>query len=388
MNTHELYFRPSTLFRRMAALAALGAAVFFAGLAINAERAWANLLLASIMLLSIGLAGVVFVCLAYVSGASWSVALRRVPEAMTALLPVGGLGLLAVLFLHPSLYPWADPAVANEMPPFRHWWLQLNFVRGRAVFFLAIWTALGILIQRTSRAQDEDPSLRHTTRNIVHSALFIVIFGLTYWVATYDWIMSLQPDWASTLFGFYNFAGLFVSGLAVLVIVLVWLRRRAPLDRIISAQHLHDCGKLMFAFSTFWMYLWFSQYMLIWYANIPEEATYYAQRQQGSWASLLLLNVALNWVLPFFALLPRRNKQTAGVLVKVAIAILAGRWLDLYLMIAPPLSGPRPQFGIIELGVLAGAVGLFVVVFFTRFRSAPAVPLNDPYLAESLHYHA
>ncbi|HET8666610.1 MAG TPA: hypothetical protein VFM10_01440 [Terriglobales bacterium] len=388
MNTHDLYLRSSTLFPRMGALAVAGAAVFFAGLLIQPERAWLSLLLASVMLLSIGLAGIVFVCFSYVSGASWSVALRRVPEAMAALLPVGGVGLLAVLFFHPSLYPWTKPAIANEMPPFRQWWLQLDFFRARAIVFLVVWTLIGALIQRASRKQDADAAPRHTTRNVVRSALFLTVFGLTYWIAAYDWIMSLQPDWASTLFGFYNFAGLFVSGLAVLVILLAWLRKRAPLNAIITTQHLHDCGKLMFAFSTFWMYLWFSQYMLIWYANIPEEATYYAQRQQGMWASLLLLNVALNWGLPFLVLLPKRNKQSAGMLVKVAIALLVGRWLDLYIMITPPFFGSQPQVGIFELAAMAGAVGIFAVVFFRRFRTAPAVPVNDPYLLESLHYHA
>lgn len=389
MNSQNLRFHPSArLFRRMGALAAVGVIVFAAGLVINPERAWMNLLLISVVLLSVGLAGIVFVAFSYVAGASWSVAVRRVPEAMMALLPVGGAGLLSVLFFHPSLYPWTNPSVAHEMPAFRHWWLQLNFFRARAIVLLLVWTALSILIQRASRGQDEDASARHTAGNVARSALFLAFFGLTYWLATYDWIMSLEPDWASTIFGFYNFAGLFVSGLAVLVLMLAWLRRRAPLNTVITTQHLHDCGKLIFGFSTFWMYLWFSQYMLIWYAHIPEEAAYYAERQQGMWSSLLLLNLALNWALPFLVLLPRRNKQSAGVLVKVAIVLLLGRWLDLYLMISPPFLGAQPRFGLVEAGMMAGAVGVFALVFFARFRSAAAVPVNDPYLLESLHYHA
>jgi hypothetical protein len=389
MNARDLRFQPSLKFlRRMGTLAALGAAVFGVGLVISPERAWMNLLLVSVLLLSVGLAGTVFVAFSYVAGATWSVAVRRVPEAMAALVPVGGAGLLAVLFLHPSLYPWTQPSVAHDMPAFRQWWLQLNFFRLRAILLLAAWSALGILIERASRRQDEDASPRHTPRNVARSALFLAVFGLTYWLATYDWIMSLQPDWASTIFGFYNFAGLFVSGLAVLVLVLAALRQRAPLNGVITTEHLHDCGKLIFGFSTFWMYLWFSQYMLIWYAHIPEEASYYAQRQQGMWASLLLLNVALNWGLPFLALLPKRNKRSPGVLAKVAIMLLAGRWLDLYLMISPPLLGPQPRFGLIELGTMAAAVGVFAIAFFARFRTAAAVPVNDPYLLESLHYHA
>lgn len=389
MNIGDFRFLPSpALLRRMSLLTGIGAVVCIAGVIISPERAWMNLLLVSIMLLSVGLAGTVFVAFSYVSGASWSVALRRIPEAVTFMLPAGGTGLLAVLFFHPSLYPWTSPEVAIEMPPFRQWWLQLNFFRARAIVLLVACTVLSMLIQRASRKQDQDGSPVHTRRNVARSALFLAFFGLTYWLATYDWIMSLQPDWASTIFGFYNFAGLFVSGLAILVLLLAWLRQRAPLDSVITTQHLHDCGKLIFGFSTFWMYLWFSQYMLIWYAHIPEEASYYAQRQQGMWGSLLLLNLALNWALPFLALLPKRNKQSAGVLVKVAITLLAGRWLDLYLMISPPFFGAQPRLGVIELGTIAGAVGVFTLIFFAKFRRAAAVPVNDPYLLESLHYHA
>jgi hypothetical protein len=389
MIPHEMYFQRSrALYRRMGMLAALGLATFVVGLFSSPTRAWMNLLLASIFLLSVGLGGILFVAFTYVTGASWSVALRRVPEAMFALLPVGGAGLLVVLFLHPSLYAWTEPAVAQRMPAFRQWWLQLNFVRGRAILFLALWMVLGLLIQRASRQQDMDDARCHTGANVARSALLLVVCGLTYWLAMYDWIMSLQSEWSSTIFGLYNFAGLFVSALAALILLLTWLRRRPPLNAVITTHHLHDCGKLVFAFSTFWMYLWFSQYMLIWYANIPEEAAYYAQRQHGPWGPLLLLNVALNWVVPFLALLPKRNKQSASVLAKVAIALLVGRWLDLYLMIAPPLAGKAPQVGILELGMIAGSVGAFALVFFSRFRSAPAVPVNDPYLLESLHYHA
>ncbi len=385
----EMYCTPSPAFLRgMGALVVLGAATFFVGTLVNAERAWMDLLLVSVLLLSIGLAAAVFIAFHYVTGASWSVALRRVPEAITGLLPAGGLGVLAVVFLRPSLYAWTHPLVAKDMPAFRHWWLQLSFFRLRAVFFILLWTVLTALIVRASRQQDSDGALRHTRANVARSALLLAVFGLTYWLATYDWIMSLQPEWSSTIFGMYNFAGLFLSGLAVIAILLVWLRRRAPLNATITTQHLHDLGKLIFAFSTFWMYLWFSQYMLIWYANIPEEAGYYAQRQQGFWGPLLLLNVALNWVLPFLTLLPRRNKQSAGVLVKVAIALLAGRCLDLYLMIGPVFDAARPRLHMIDLGMLAGACGVVALLFFPLFRSARAVPVNDPYLLDSLHYHA
>jgi hypothetical protein len=215
-----------------------------------------------------------------------------------------------------------------------------------------------------------------------------VLFAITFWLASVDWVMSLQPDWASTIFGMYNFAGLFVGGLSAITLLLVWLQKRKPMNAVITRHHLHDCGKLIFAFSTLWMYLWFSQYMLIWYANLPEETAYYVQRLHGFWQPLFLLNLALNWIIPFFVLLPKTNKQNAGVLLKVSVILLAGRWLDLYLMIAPPIAGTQPRLGIWELGCVAAAVSLFGLSFFAAFSKVPSVPVQDPYLPESVEYHA
>jgi hypothetical protein len=199
--------------------------------------------------------------------------------------------------------------------------------------------------------------------------------------------MSLEPNWASTIFGIYNFAGMFSGGLAVLILFVLWLRRSGPLRDFVNEEHLHDLGKLLFAFSTFWMYIWFSQYMLIWYADISEETAYYMVRLHNAWAPLFLLNMILNWALPFAALLPRATKRSARALGRVAAVVLAGRLLDVYLLIAPPLVGSRPAVGLGTAGALAGAAGLLVLAFYRGIRAAAPVPLNDPYLEESLRYH-
>src|SRR5262249_39747770 len=151
---------------------------------------------------------------------------------------------------------------------------------------------------------------------------------------------SLEPDWSSTMFGVYQFAGLFLSGLAALTLLLLWLGRSEPMRRVVTSDHLHDLGKLLFAFSTFWMYVWFSQYMLIWYVNNPEEAVYFLRREQGAWQPLLIANVVLNWAVPFLVLLPRSAKRSPTVLARVCVVLLVGRWLDLYLMIGPPFGQP------------------------------------------------
>lgn len=389
MSSSEFHYNaPLVILSRFRLLAGVGGVFIIAGLILAPDRTWASILLVSYYLLAVGLAGSVFIALQYVTGASWGVALRRIPEAMTLLVPVAGIGILSILLFHPTLYPWSRPDVQHEMPAFRQWWLGTAFVRARAIVYLGSWICFALALLRGSRKQDSDGLFAHTRANVRISAAFLVVFAITFWLASVDWIMSLEPDWASTIFGMYNFAGLFVSGLAVMTLSLVWLRQRKPLNAVITLHHLHDCGKLMFAFSTFWMYLWFSQYMLIWYANLPEETSYYVQRLHGLWQPLFLLNLALNWVIPFFALLPRSHKQSPGILAKVSLVLLAGRWLDLYLMIGPTVFGVRPRVGVWEVGCAAAAVGVFGMTFFRAFRGASAVPIRDPYLAESVEYHA
>lgn len=390
MNARDFTFEPNAkIVGRMQVLAGIGVATLVAGLFLAPQRIWLNLLLVSYYLLGLALAGMAWIALQYVSGAHWSTALRRVPEAMAGVLPLGALGIICIVILHPSLYPWTGGVqVEGDAPGFKLMWLSLPFFRIRAVVYLLGWLGFAWAMLRLSRQQDSDGELSHTRQSTALAALFLVFFGVTFWLASVDWIMSLEPEWYSTIFGFYNFAGAFLSGLATLAVLLVWLQGHGPLKSVIREQHLHDVGKLLFAFSTFWAYLWFSQYMLIWYANLPDETVYYVRRLHGFWQPLFVLNLFLNWVVPFFALLPRMNKQRAGILVRVSIVLLAGRWLDLYLMIMPPFSGGKPHIGIWEIGLVAGLVGVFGLGFFAALRRAPLVPVRDPYLAESLHYHA
>ncbi len=387
----ELRFTPSAGATRGLKIAAgLGAAALFASMVLgpaHQQRAWANLLLASFGLLGFALAGLFFVAVTYLSGATWSVVLRRVPEALARLVPVGGAALLAVLVLKPSLYPWAYPSpdLAEVMHGFKGVWLSRPFFLARSAVYLILWSVFALALVRNSRRQDEDHNFSHTTRNIRLSAGFTVVFAATFWLASFDWIMSLEPRWYSTIFGIYNFAGIFSSGLAVIVVLVAWLSARGPLRGFIQEAHLHDLGKLLFAFSCFWMYIWFSQYMLIWYANIAEETSYFVTRMQGAWKPLFILNMLLNWGIPFGVLLHRGAKRSAKVLTIVALIILAGRWLDLYLMILPPFSFRQAVFGLPEAGailLLAGGLGLAVV---RALQAAPVLPLGDPRLEESLH---
>ena len=380
---------PAALEQLFKAMALAGGMSLLAGAFLAPQRTWANLLLASYYLLALALAGTVFVALQYVTGSSWSVAFRRVPEALSSLLPFAALPFLAVLIVSPFLYPWFHgfPEEAEPTFWFKRLWLTPAFFMVRSLIYLSLWIVFSYAIVRTSRRQDTDSDVSHTYRNVRLSAGFLVVFGLTFWLASYDWTMSLEPLWYSTIFGLYHFAGLILGGLAMITILAIWLERLGPLRGILTEEHLHDLGKLLFAFSTFWMYIWFCQYMLIWYANIPEETSYFVDRVRGFWGPVFLLNFLLNWAVPFVVLLSVRTKRNPTILLEVCWTILAGRWVDVYLMIFPPLVGSNPVFGFWEVGFLLGVWGVFFLILFRTLRFAPLVPLNDPFLAESLHYH-
>jgi hypothetical protein len=387
MNLREpTYCPPRTVTKVCGTLALLGLLALFVGIVFAPRAAWGSLLLASYFLVGLGLAGVLLVALHYVTSAGWGVALRRVPEAMTAALPLGAAGLALVFLAQPSLYPWTDPGHASgeHAAPFKHFWLNWPFFLGRAAVYLGCWYLFARAIVRTSRRQDEDGNVTHTRRNVRLSAGFLVVFAVTCWLASYDWVMSLEPEWYSTVLGLYNFAGLFLGGLAAVTLLVLWLQRLGPFRKVLTEEHLHDLGKLLFAFSTFWMYIWFCQYMLIWYVNNPEETVYYTGRMHGAWEPLFWLNVILNWVVPFVVLLPREAKRSPGVLTKVGVVLLVGRGLDLFLMILPPLGELTVLTAVVCSMLLAGAIGLFCLAFFSALGRAPLVPLRDPLLVESI----
>ena len=370
-------------------LAVLGAAAAAAGAAMNPDRLWASWLLVGYYSLGLALSGLCLVAIHYTTGASWSVVVRRTAEAMASTLPLGVL-LLAVAFLmRPRLYSWTEGLGALAGDPaavFKRAWLSRSFFLVRAATYVVLWGGFAAAITRRSRRQDADSALRWTKANVRLSAAFLPVFGVTFTLASIDWIMSLEPSWYSTIFAFYNFAGLLQSGLAVLILVTFWMEGRGPLRGVLNAEHRHDLGKLLFALSSFWMYLWFSQYLLIWYANVPEETAYFVRRAQGGWLALQLANVLLNWVVPFVALLSREAKRRRSTLAAIAATVLVGRWLDLYLMIFPSVVGDSPRLAFWEVGTTAGALGCFVLMLVWILRQAPTIPIGDPQLDESLRY--
>jgi len=384
MTGKELTARlPSTPLLALWVLPLVGLAAFLAGLWLEPQRTWVDLLVVGNYLVGVGLSGVLLVALHYVTGARWSIPLTRVYEAMTAILLPAAIVLVVVLALRPSLYSWAaSPSHIGSESLLQHWWLNRPFFLARSVVYLALWIGFAVAIVRNSRRQDADNDAGPTRRNIRLSAMFLVVFGITVWLSSYDWIMSLDPEWASTVFGVYSFSSLFLSGLAACILLVVWLRRSLSLETVFSDDLLHDLGTLLFAFSSFWMYAWFCQYMLIWYVNIPEETVYLRQRQQGGWLGVLLLDLALNWAVPFAVLLFRSAKRNPRILSIIALIVLAGRWVDLYVMTFPSLPTVAPAFGFIEVGLILGTTGLFLAAVMRALGRAALIPLQQPVVGE------
>jgi len=392
MRTFEIPGRftpPPRLMKTLVVLAVAGGTIALIGVYLAPARAWPNLLLADYYGLSLALGAALFVALQYVSNAGWSVALRRVPEAIASTLPWFGAAALLLFYGIPHLYEWNHPTVVagDAILRSKAGWLNTSFFIIRFLLCFGAWWFISSRMVRFSRHQDSDGELDLLGRAKRYSAAFIVVFAFTFSIVSFDWIMSLEPHWYSTIFAVYNFAGLFLNSLAAMTLVAIVLKRMGPFRQIVTSEHLHNLGKLIFAFSTFWMYIWFSQYLLIWYANIPEEVVYFVRRQEGSWAIFTVVNVIFNWVIPFVVLLPQWTKKSETILMRVCIILMIGHWIDLFWMILPQFARGSASFGIWEIAPMVAALSLFFIITFRFLSRGNVVPVRDPMLVESLQYH-
>lgn len=367
----------------------LGAVGFLWSFGSDPGRAWGSLLIADFYFLAIALGALFFLAMNYVLAAGWWAALRRIPEALASTLPWMAVPMLLIYFGRHELYHWThadavahDPVLADKSA-----FLNTPFFFGRMVVILAVWTLFALALRRWSLAEDDAAEGSPRPLMVRFSAVFVMVFAVTFSLASFDWLMSLEPHWFSTIFAVYQFAGLFLSAVAAITLGVLALRR--PLHRagVWRPEHLHDLGKLMFAFSTFWAYIWLSQYLLIWYSHLPEEVTHYVARTQGGFKVLFFAVLFMNWVIPFLVLLPQTTKRRPAVLATVACLILVGRWLDLYVHVAPVLS-EEPRIGLTEVSLFVGFAGVFVFLVHRGLAAAALVPRRDPFLRESLTYQS
>jgi hypothetical protein len=354
----------------------------------NPKQFFFSWLVSFLFFLSLALGALFFVLIQYAAQGGWGIVLRRIGETTFATIPVMAVLSLPVLFGVHDLYEWAHPGAA-EHDALLQWkapYLNVPFFLIRAVLFFGIWSFIAFLYYSGSRGQDVtgDPGVSARLRRFAGPA--IIVLALTQTFASVDWIMSLTPHWYSTMFGVYFFAGSFVGFIALLSVVASAMRRAGLLDTVISPEHLQDVGKFLFAFTVFWTYIAFSQFFLMWYANLPEETTWYQARMEGSWMTVSLFLMAGHFVAPFFYLMGRAVKRKEATLAVGGAWLLAMHFVDLYWQVMPTLHPEGLSPSLLDVAALVAVGGCFVAAASWLMRRQALVPLRDPRLAESLAF--
>jgi hypothetical protein len=362
-------------------------------------RVYANLWLNSLFFFGIALCGVFFVAINYAAWAGWSAGFIRIPMAFGSYLPVGGAFILAVFLLgHSELFHWTDASLYDKASPNfdpilygKKAFLNLPFYLSRMVFFIGVWFLLWRMIRALSVKEDAEGGPKVTKfydKIIVLAAVFIITFAVGTSMMAWDWTMSIDSHWYSTLFGWYHFASWWVSALSTIALTVIYLKEKGHLQHV-NENHIHDLGKFMFGFSVFWTYLWFSQFMLIYYANIPEEIAYFYNRIDA-WDQHYRLGfffmLVPNFLFPLLFLMTRASKRSFLLIKIAAFAILGGHYLDFYNMIMPGTAKDLGGFGFTEFGALLFFACLFIYVVSKSVASLPLVPKNHPMLEESIHH--
>ncbi|MGB5821221.1 MAG: quinol:cytochrome C oxidoreductase [Saonia sp.] len=355
------------------------------------NRPWSALYVAAFFFMMIALGVLAFYAIQRASQAGWSPLLFRVMEGITAYLVPGGIIVFVILVLsvlHMNhLFVWMDADVVahDKLLQGKAGYLNSTFFLVRAAIFLGGWILYREYSRKFSLAQDEADDNSNFKKNFRISAAFLVFYLITESIMSWDWIMSVDPHWFSTLFGWYLFASMIVSAVTVIAMVTIYLKSRGYLENV-NDSHIHDLAKFMFGFSIFWTYLWFSQFMLIWYANIPEEVTYYVTRIEDYNLPFFGM-VAMNFIFPILLLMNSDYKRINWFVIMAGIVILSGHYIDIFNMIMPATVGDQWYIGIPEIGGILFFAGLFIFWVFRALTNAPLQPKRNPFIEESRQFH-
>ncbi|AKT43933.1 hypothetical protein [Chondromyces crocatus] len=366
-------------------LAVVGVVLGAAGYFTDAHRFAFSYLTGFLWLTTIALGGLFFVIIQHLTKAGWSVAPRRHMEWISGALPAcAALFLPIVLFAHDIWHHWMGPEAAHdEILQKKAGYLNPSFFYIRAAIYFAIWIGLALWFAARSAEQDETGNQKLTVKMQNMAPPAVLLFGLSITFAGFDWLMSLDPHWYSTIFGVYVFAGAAVSSLSVLALVNIKLQQEGLLQKVSNVEHRHDIGKLLFGFIVFWAYIGFSQFILIWYANIPEETLFYKHRWEGSWKVVSMTLLIGHFVLPFLVLLSRHAKRHFTVLAGASVWMLVMHYVDLYWLVMPTLDHHGAHFSWIDLAGLLAPVGVGALLIALRATRGHLYPLKDPRLAEA-----
>lgn len=367
---------------------AVGLVASAAGYFTDAAQFFHSYLVSFMFWTTIALGGLFFTMLHHVTGATWSVVVRRFSESAMAVLPLMAVFFIPILFGIHDIYHWShEEAVAHDtILQKKAGYLSTEFFIIRAVFYFGVWTVLARILYKKSIAQDSNGEAGLTAALRRISAPGIVLFAVTLTFAAFDWLMSIDAHWYSTIFGVYVFGGTFLSTLCFITLMAQYVRNRNALLQEITVEHFHDLGKLMFAFTVFWTYIAYSQYFLIWYANIPEETVWFHARWAGAWKYFSLALLFGHFAVPFFVLMPRGSKRNMAIMKFMSIFILAMHWVDLNWIILPALQPEGARVSWMDLTTFIGLGGVFLWYYWQRFTSQAIIPVKDPKLQASIEF--
>lgn len=356
------------------------------------ELAWSAYLIGAFFTLGLGVFGVAWLAILYLAGATWSVTMRRIPEAMTAWLLPGAVLIMAILPGVPTLYEWSHPGAGDELLAHKAPFLNVTMFATLVGASLVSWIAFAAAIVRASYRQDSEGGMRSTALSRTMSAIYLVVFAITLSIVSFYLLLSLDAHWFSTMFAVLVFTDVVQTGTAFVAVVASVIVMSGALKGFLGENHLHSLGKMVFASTGFWAYIYFCQFMLIWYANIPEETAYFIRRWENGWLFYLLALPLLKFVIPFLLMIPRAAKRRPSSLMAISAVIMFAQFWELYVMVGPALgaagaSAPA-HVPIIELLVTVGFAGMFLLTFAWAIGRRNAVPLKDPQLAACLNYHS
>ncbi|GBD87787.1 hypothetical protein BMS3Abin03_01721 [bacterium BMS3Abin03] len=372
-------------------LLAVGVALGVLGFFVDHTRAIFNYLLAYTFLISIGVGALFLVTLEYVTNADWSVPFRRIVEIFAGIIPFLAILVIPLLFNMHDLFHWSqkevlatDKVLAGKAP-----YLNVPFFIIRVFGFIGIWFLFYFFLFRNSLKQDKTGNQNLTTINIRISAIFIPVFAITLSLTATDWLMSIEPHWFSTIFGVYYFSGTVIAALAAVTLAVVLLREHGYFDKRITNDHLYSLGALMFAFVNFWGYIAFSQFMLIWYADLPEETSWFIQRWAGNWAIFSILLIIIQFLVPYIALLSQPSKMNPKRLKFVAIWLLFAHLYDLFWIVIPSMPGMEKGyiFSWIDFVFPIAIVGVVILIFNMLAKRVNLMPIGDPKIKRGLDFH-
>ncbi len=371
------------------ALTAVGGLGFVIGLIQNPERLWTSYLVAFFYVACLGLGGMFFTAIQHIAKAGWSAGIRRFSEAMSSFMPIILIGGLVLLFGVKTLYPWANEEYVSKMPlvAAKAAYLNIPFLIVRLLVF-----ALGMIffakkIVGNSLKQDAGGGDQLSHSNTAWSIAWVLFFAIFFSLFSVDLLMSLLPTWYSTIFGVYCFAGLFQSSLAFLLLMMLYFKKNGSVQGYYGMDHVHDIAKFLKGFTVFWAYIAFCQFMLIWYANIPEETEFYLLRADGGWLGISFGLLFFKFIIPFLALLPRGVKRDEKSLVVICALILVMQYIDIYWLVYPNFFHGHITFGFYEIALLALFLGIFLMTIIRFFQKNSLVATKDPRMHESINHH-